>query len=158
MIDQQQTTAAEAIFPVRPRDWVMSSFRVAQVKAVYEYQGELLADLILLSRTGERIGRESPIEGGPRTFEPMCSLEGWERCREPSFPMTVHWVDQPDGSCVAQYWSERLPSANYRKPKRRSSYVPVVRPDEYRIALERIAQGHNDPRALAAEVLKWSKA
>lgn len=157
LANQTAGIGAEPVFPVRPRDWVMCGSRVARVRAVHHYEGELLADLVIYSLSGDQIGRESPVEGGPKTFEPMCSLEGWERCSEPSFPMELKWVPQPGGGSVAKYWSKRLPPANYRKPKQRSARAPVADRDEFRVALERIARGHNDPRTLAAEVLNWNK-
>jgi hypothetical protein len=60
------------VFPFRPGDWVSDqSGNVAKVKGVWEGKpGEVLIDLVLYNRSGERIGRDSPAMGGPRTFEP----------------------------------------------------------------------------------------
>src|SRR5688500_13558015 len=112
------------IFPFRPRDWAAMGERVAQVKAVYEdpgAAGKVLLDLVIFSSSGERVGRESPAMGGPRTWEPACAAEGWERIAEPDFPLSLKWVEDGAGRQVAQYWTgERLPPANWKKPARRA--------------------------------------
>jgi hypothetical protein len=85
-------------FPFKPGDWVVDSGeRVAKVKGVSRFNGDVYLDLYIYSDRGERIGRTSPVMGGPRTYEPCCSAEGWERLEgEPDWPIKVQWV--PDGS------------------------------------------------------------
>src|SRR3546814_10551449 len=109
---------------------------VAKVKAIDHIAGETTCDLILYSRAGTKIGRESPAMGGPRTFEPCCSIDGWERCVEPSFPLGLQWVTQPDGSRMAMYWVKRLPPANWRKPKARVRALRIPQDAALRRALE----------------------
>lgn len=146
------------VFPFRPSDWVTDGHgRVAKVRAVYEGEpGEVLLDLVIYSRSGERLGRVSPHMGGPKTFEPACSSEGWHRIKEPSFPIGVRWVSSKSGKSKTLDWwfGERLPPANWKKPARRvrGSLAAAIN-DRYRAALERIADGHNDARGLAKEVL-----
>lgn len=72
----------------QPGQWVVdtSDFgRVAKVKDVYI--GEPCLDLVLYARDGERLGRVSPPEGGPRNFEPACDAEHWRPIRKPAFPL-----------------------------------------------------------------------
>lgn len=152
---------SDFLFPFRPGDWVMNqSGRVAKVKAVEEYRDEVTFDLVLYSSRGEKIGRESPSLGGPRTFEPSCSIAGWERCKKPVFPLQPKWVPQEDGSVRAMYWSDRLPPANYRKPMRKGGGAALVAIENalLRQALELIADGHNDARALARKTLRRGHA
>jgi hypothetical protein len=122
--------------PVRGGDWVMnkSNHRVAQVRSCYRdwSDGEVLVDLILYRWDGDKTGRESPIEGGPRSFEPCCSYANWERIEKPEFPMVPKWVDQPDGSRVARYWSSPRPDGAYKRRKRRVQMVHSLKntPDD----------------------------
>lgn len=66
-------------------DWVVrtSLDRVAKVKEAYED----VLDLVFYNRDGSRLGRESPPMGGPRSFEPACSVELWVPINEPTFPL-----------------------------------------------------------------------
>lgn len=142
------------VFPFAPRDWVSdSSDRIAQVKAVYEGDpGEVLLDLVYYDRSGERLGRVSPPEGGPRTFEPACSAEGWERVSEPYFPIQLRGVPSGDGRSVLRFWAgERLPPAKWRR--RPAKMRSATQNNRYRAALEEIAAGHNDARARARQAL-----
>lgn len=152
-------------FPVKPGDWVSSSDgRPAKVKAVYECSGEILADLVLYSRKGARVGRESPACGGPRTFEPACSLEGWHRITEPVFPLELKWIPTGKGSVVGGYCAGNpLPARQYTPNPRRLrgsgsinqkiADLAYREANVFRDALQLIADGHNDPRTLAAYVL-----
>lgn len=143
-----------AVFPVRPKDWVMdASGRVAQVKNVHALDGAVYADLVIYSHAGDRLGRVSPACGGPKGFEPMCDMADWERCEPPKFPMQPRWVAGDNGRQRLIYWLDRLPSAEYRQPVRRSKSMAAVEADPLRQALQQIADGHNDPRRLAAEIL-----
>src|SRR3546814_7980180 len=153
-MEKYVTPDDDILFPFKPGDWVMNQAgRVATVKAIDHIAGETMFDLVLYSRTGAKIGRESPAMGGPRTFEPCCSLDGWERCVEPSFPLTLQWVTLSDGRLVAMHWAKRLPPADWRKPKARARGLRISQDADLRRALENIADGHNNPRQLAREVL-----
>ncbi len=56
--------------------------RIGRVKWVYD-DGSL--DIVLYSKTGARIGRESPSMGGPKGFEPYCCADNWEPIERPDF-------------------------------------------------------------------------
>src|SRR3546814_9010088 len=59
--EKNVTPDADLRFPFKPGDWVMNqSGRVAKVKAIDHIAGETTFDLILYSRAGTKIGRESP--------------------------------------------------------------------------------------------------
>lgn len=139
------------VFPFKPGDWVANaSGRVAKVKGVWEGDpGEVLLDLWMYSRRGERTGRESSACGGPRTFEPACTADWWHRIPEPSFPLREKWVPDGKGKLVARLFTgDPLPPANWTPPKRKAR--PIKIPDDpYRKVLEAIADGHNDARGLA---------
>lgn len=136
-------------FPFKPRDWVQtSSDMLAQVLRVYEDRGEVLFDLVRYRPDGTKLGRVSPAMGGPRTFEPCCAIEGWQRIAAPTFPMKLM---RGDGGRV-RYWGEPLPPANWTPPKRRAR-VRVIHDNTFRRTLEQIAAGHNDARKLAADAL-----
>lgn len=143
------------IFPYKPGDWVADkSDNIAKVKDVYESEGEILLDLYIYDREGNKLGRISPVMGGPKKYEPACSSEGWERIKEPNFPIALKWVTEPDGKRSARYYAgERLPALQWqRKPK--NTKAPAMKEDSrLKMALEAIAAGHNDPRRLAQEVL-----
>lgn len=144
------------VFPFRPRDWVTDdSGNVARVRSVYEgIPGEVLFDLVVFDRKGERVGRKSPTMGGPRTFEPACSVVGWHRIKEPDFPLQLMWVSGENGKRRAQWHTgAHLPPANWRKPPSRSRGLGGLFDDKFRRALEAIADGHNDARGLASQTL-----
>jgi hypothetical protein len=142
-------------FPFKPGDWVSDAVdRIAQVKSVYESQGEVLFDLVMFDRDGNRLGRVSPAMGGPRRFEPACSIEGWERIGRPHFPVELKFIRTKTGSRVARYWAgDRLPPANWTPTKRRLSSIRIARDDKFKKALQQIAAGHNDAQRLARDVL-----
>jgi hypothetical protein len=51
-------------FPFKPGDWVVDSGeRVAKVKGVSRFNGDVYLDLYIYSDRGERIGRTSPVDG-----------------------------------------------------------------------------------------------
>lgn len=154
------TTAAEqseAPLPFKPKDWVAKigdHGSIAQVKHVCRWEGEVFLDLVLYSPDGDKIGRESPAMGGPRTFEPMCDASGWERISEPSFPVQVQWAPRKDGVLTLRlYAGPALPPANYVPRRRKPVTLKPVKDEALREALRKIADGHNDPRALAKAVL-----
>jgi len=83
--------------PARFRDfvsgaWVMSkdgdSPQVGKIKGRAWYSlGDCCIDIVLYDNDGNKIGRASPPEGGPRTFEPMCPADNWMRIAAPNFPL-----------------------------------------------------------------------
>jgi hypothetical protein len=144
------------VFPFRPGDWVSDqSGNVAKVKGVWEGKpGEVLIDLVLYNRSGERIGRDSPAMGGPRTFEPACDSTAWHRIKEPTFPIDLKWVQDGKGKKQARYFAgDPLPPAQWKKPKPRSRMAAFKSDDRLRRALEKIANGDNDARATASAAL-----
>ena len=58
----------------------------------WDGQDDHLANVVLYSPEGQRIGRSSPAEGGPKTFEPACDMTHWGRIREPDFPLRRHGI------------------------------------------------------------------
>lgn len=143
--------------PFKPGDWVSDDMdRLARVKRVYEGDGETLLDLVMFDRDGAHLGRVSPACGGPRTFEPCCSVGSWRRIKVPSFPVELKWVES-SGKRVARYYAGiGLPPANWTPPKRRLRFSAIARPAHnasLRRALQKIADGHNDARQLAKDTL-----
>ncbi len=140
--------------PFKPGDWVWDGQRAAQVKAVSRDRDEVVLDLYLYGDSGLRLGRQSPALGGPRSFEPCCSSEHWERITEPRWPISYAWVPDGNGHVVSQKVSgaEKLPPANY-VPRKRKGRITIPSDSHYRLALEQIADGHNDARGLAATTL-----
>jgi hypothetical protein len=117
----------DEVFPVKPGDWLVNEGeRVAQVKAVYQFDGEILVDLYLYNNYGEKTGRESPILGGPRTYEPCCPFVDWSRIAKPEFPITLKAIPIGDGKFTYRYYAgERLPNRAWIKPVRKAK---VARP------------------------------
>lgn len=160
MADRDQPTAGVALkpdapLPFRPRDWVdRGDGHVAQVKRVYRNQGEVLLDLVIYDRSGERVGRESPAMGGPRTFEPCCPAEHYQRITKPRFPLVPRWVPNGDGSATMRVvGGNPLPPANWTPPRRKGGSGTRPADDRLRRALKAIADGQNDARGLAMETL-----
>jgi hypothetical protein len=95
-----EAVTADGPIPVKSGDWVVSVHdpsRVAKVRAAYSFGGEILVDLYIYDRDGNRLGRTSPSMGGPRKFEPACTYKGaWRRISEPEFPIRVESVPDPD--------------------------------------------------------------
>jgi hypothetical protein len=143
------------VFPFKPGDWVQDGCdRIAKIKDVWEDRGQVLLDLVMFDHSGDKLGRVSPVMGGPRTFEPACSAQGWERIAKPDFPIVMTWRDNGNGTVSPRMWGgDRLPPANWKKRQRKTAVV-VRSDDRIRRALQAIADGHNDPRTLALEVLK----
>ncbi len=142
-------------FPFKPGDWATDDQdRVAKVKSVWRCGDEVMLDLWIFTHKGKRVGRESPACGGPRTFEPACPAQHWERIGEPSFPITPQWISNGDGTASGRMWAgKRLPPANWKQPERRGGAKVSLPDDKLRRALKAIADGHNDARSLAREVL-----
>lgn len=141
------------ILPVKPGDWVASRYdagRVAKVRQVYRYQDEVLVDLILFSRTGEKIGRESEPLGGMLTFEPACPYRDWQRIQQPEFPISLRWVPNPDGIGTAGYHHNGsvLPDRAWTRPIRKGlgggGRAGNFNPEMEAAALRRAAQELRD--------------
>ena len=66
--------------------WVASfeSNQIAKVKNIH-LDGSL--DVVIYSRTGDRLGRTSPAMGGPTGFEPCCGADNWTAIAKPKFPL-----------------------------------------------------------------------
>ena len=148
-------TKVQREWPFKPGDWVSNDAdRIAKVKDVYGDEDEVLLDLIVFDLSGERVGRASPACGGPRTFEPACAADGWERVPEPRFPILPVWVPQADGSAVMRPWAgDRLPPAKWVRPRRKRRSTSIIPDNRMKAALQAIADGHNDPRAVARAAL-----
>jgi len=135
--------------PFKPRDWVQNSAdQLAQVLRVYEDGSDILLDLVRYAPNGTKLGRVSPAMGGPRTFEPACTAAGWQRIKAPQFPMKLTRGEKG----IVRYWGEPLPPADWTPPKRRAR-VRAISDDRFRQAIKKIADGHNDARQLAKDVL-----
>lgn len=143
--------------PFKPGDSVVdSSERVAKVKRVYWDGDEVFFDLYIYSDKGERLGRTSPICGGPRTYEPCCSAVHWSRLEgEPNWPVRVKAVPSGTGRVALVKWAgARNPKpANYVPRKRAGGSFRLPPDDKFRKALEDIANGHNDARRRAKDAL-----
>lgn len=148
-------------FPTKPGDWVAAignHSRLGIVKAVYEGEpGEVLMDLRLVNhKTGDIIGRESPAMGGPRSFEPACSFEGWERIDPPSFPLPLSSIPTSSGGFYLDYYAgPALPHLSWKPRARRGTgkLFMALENTTLRKALEAIADGANDARDVAAKAL-----
>lgn len=149
-----ETDEREGPLPFRPGDWVAdtgSHARIGRVRSVYRLDGDVLLDIVMYDHEGRKLGRASQAEGGPTTFEPACSAEGWDRIAKPEFPIGLRWI-RTEKTCTARYWAgEPLPPAMWVRPQRRRRAGDDR--DLMRRALEAIAAGHNDPRGLAQSVL-----
>jgi hypothetical protein len=77
--------------PLKAGDWVVDKDDnytpiFGKVKKVW-FDGTL--DLIVYSSSGERIGRRSPPEGGPTSYEPCLTADRFVKIEEPDFPLKV---------------------------------------------------------------------
>ncbi|WP_087865077.1 hypothetical protein [Comamonas thiooxydans] len=70
---------------VARRDWQ----QIAQVKEFNPpgFGAGATLNLVIYSRTGERLGRVSPAMGGPRGFEPCCDATDWAPIKKPAFSL-----------------------------------------------------------------------
>ncbi|AOG02845.1 hypothetical protein [Bosea sp. RAC05] len=125
---------APEVHPVKAGDWVVSRFsddKVAKVRSVYLEGETVLVDLVLFARDGRTIGRESPVMGGPRNFEPACEYKDWQRIREPSFPLKLMWVEQGDGRKRATWEPALLGIPDRKEPvqtrRRRRAPAPEIK-------------------------------
>ena len=73
----------------KKHDWVFDGFKIAKVKEVWGGSAtkDPVFDLLPYNTDGAPIGRWHDAMGGPRGFEPCCSMEGWARIAKPEFPV-----------------------------------------------------------------------
>lgn len=151
------TPEVDEVYPCKPGDWLVSKSnaqRVAKVKAVYADsldRGRVVVDLYLYSVRGDRIPRASPVEGGPRTFEPACDYDNWHRIEEPAWPISLVWKTDGEGRRVAD-WSgnERpLPDIRWSPRKRRPRQARMPR-----VVANLDAELEARARRMAAEILR----
>lgn len=89
--------------PVVRGDWVESREYTPRVgKVVDSYWSTkadgtqvCMVDIAVYALSGNRIGRESPAEGGPRTYEPWLTYADWVRIAKPAFPLKLDWSTEP---------------------------------------------------------------
>jgi hypothetical protein len=139
----------DGTLPLRGNCWVMqgsgTNIRIAKVRACYRSGGEVLLDLWMYSTEGEKLGRLSPALGGPSSFEPACTLDGWVRIEEPRFPLVQSWMPTGDGAQAAGYAGTRvIPFGSFSpqapKPRaaspRRSDFDPHSEASARRLAAQ----------------------
>ena len=66
------------------KDWITNWQEIGRIKHIHD-DGSL--DIVIYSREGKKIGRTSPIRGGPSGFEPCCNPDVWVVIEEPYFPL-----------------------------------------------------------------------
>lgn len=71
-------------------DWVSDGSSIAVVKNVTPATDswEATYDLFMYDREGTKVGRVSPVMGGPKGFEPCCSAANYKRIQPPRFPLS----------------------------------------------------------------------
>lgn len=162
-------------FPVKPGDWVTAKHtddQFAKVKDVYAGNNEVLVDLVIYDCEGTKVGRMTPHEGGPRSFEPACSLDNWQRIKKPTFPIPIVWVPREDGRQVLarepqkhlsdRIWEDKRKRSGYKAPKK-SDLDPEAEAAARRLAaqeLRDIARKHGVAEAVtrAEELEKEAEA
>ncbi|AXQ69301.1 hypothetical protein HOU02_gp424 [Caulobacter phage CcrBL9] len=82
----------ERILPVVQGDWVAENHDgrivVGRIRQSYECGDEVLMDVVYYDPDGVKVGRSSPDEGGPKTFEPAVPFDDrWTRIEAPAFPL-----------------------------------------------------------------------
>lgn len=92
----------ERILPIAQGDWVaenrdgLGQIRVGRVRYAWFDGDEVLMNLVIFSMDGDKIGRDSPHMGGPRSFEPCIPFDDrWVRIEAPDFPILARPVDRP---------------------------------------------------------------
>lgn len=79
------------ILPVHPSDWIVTTDgrELFKVRTAYLMDGVIYMDLYQYGAHGERMPRQSPHMGGPRTFEPSITFEydRFIRVKMPQFPL-----------------------------------------------------------------------
>lgn len=122
----------EPVLPVVKGDWVESIEethpRIARVVEAFwnvEPDGSrvCMVNLSIYAHSGQRVGRESPSEGGPTAYEPWIRYTGeWLRIKKPSFPVSLVWVQEGgDGLKVARYVTDAKRLGDRVEPPRRAT-------------------------------------
>lgn len=100
--------------PFEKGNWVaeapeFSHPQIAKVRDVYfdSFAKEWVADLILYSADGNRIGRASPRMGGPSGFEPCVPCATWRAIKRPSFPIPPDRTGYRDWKGTLRYVEPR---------------------------------------------------
>ena len=94
-----------------------------------------MVDVAIYAISGNKVGRESPAMGGPRTYEPWLSYSEWFRIAKPAFPLKLLWVPDADvtGQVVNRYVTDanRLGDRTEGPRKRKRPYAPrsIPKPD-----------------------------
>ena len=124
--------------PVLKGDWIETKnepLRIGRVRDSYwdtsaprEGDVKCFVDVTLYGYGGERIGRESPVLGGPRTYEPYLDYSEWKRVEKPAFPVEMRWMPSENGGSVARYatLADDLGDRT-TAPRPRKAKVPSVR-------------------------------
>lgn len=95
--------AEDRILPIVQGDWVAPTWdgpvMIGRVKQSYWCGDDVLMDVVLYDFKGVVIGRNSPAEGGPKTFEPAITFnEEWTRVHKPEFPLKLEMVGKPSAT------------------------------------------------------------
>ncbi|UTU07956.1 hypothetical protein CcrC1_gp270c [Caulobacter phage C1] len=82
----------EKVLPIVQGDWVAEvhdgNITIGKVRQSYWCGDDVLMDVAFFDPSGVKIGRESPPEGGPKTFEPAIPFDDrWTRIEPPKFPL-----------------------------------------------------------------------
>jgi hypothetical protein len=122
--------------PYSKGDWLETTgdahLQIAQVRKAYWYRNssgevKLYADLWIYNYNGDRIGRESPALDGPRTYEPHCDLEEFQRIQEPEFPIGLHRYDTSETSYTYRYQT-KAKVLGPRKPRKKTKvHQPIAK-------------------------------
>lgn len=76
---------------IKKGSWVCreDNRELGRVSEVFADEDGTYLNIVLYTPKGERIGRSSPAEGGPTSFEPACPAEDWVLIESPRFPLSV---------------------------------------------------------------------
>lgn len=126
--------------PVVRGDWIESrNDSQPQIGKVVNSQwverdGKLacMVDVALYAYSGDRIGRQSPAMGGPRTYEPWVAYADWFRIEKPYFPVKLDWVENKGVGGATLGWvtnARRIEDRTEHPRKRKSAgYRPRAVP------------------------------
>lgn len=87
--------------PFAKSDWIAEDSMhpdIAKVRNVYwdDICNEWIADIVLYSPSGDRIGRRSARQGGPSGFEPAVPCANWKSIIRPTFPLSTDMTGYRD--------------------------------------------------------------
>jgi hypothetical protein len=150
--------------PFKKGDWVESKHGNLQVGIVQDcywssgagYGPDVVqVDICLYDYKGKKVGRASPAQGGPRTYEPCLLASDWKRIEKPIFPIVICSIPSEDGTRVTLDYatmSEALPDREHIRvaPKRALKLSPVKTTSPNGFNLEAEILG----KRLAAEKLR----